>query len=185
MYRINLYPDYGQSRRRQHRRTALTAGLMFMLGLEIVMVGALVLSGNLLGERARDLSADMPAFLANIQEQTRQNPEMELVRSLLELRQNRIDWTPMMAALAESCGPDMVLYEISGRSHDENDLPLLSISGLVEKEQTSLETVSSFLERIRDDDRIADSFEEIEVGNIRGGGSGEFDVICAGKGVRE
>ena len=31
MYRINLYPEYGQTRSRQRRRTALTAGLMLAL----------------------------------------------------------------------------------------------------------------------------------------------------------
>lgn len=185
MYRLNLYPEYELNLHRQRHHTTLTAGLMLMLGIEVVLVGALVLSCSLLSERVRDLSQDLPDFLAKVQTRTQPRPEHELVHTLLELRQKRLDWTPMLSSLAESCGPDMVLKEITGTCRNDRQMPMLEISGVVAKEETSLEEVSAFMQRIRGDHRISCGFDEIELGKIKGGGSGVFDVVCVRKGAKQ
>ena len=59
MYKINLYPEYRQHRQSARARAASTAVFFSLLGLEVVLVGALILSGTLLGEQVDTMSADV------------------------------------------------------------------------------------------------------------------------------
>jgi hypothetical protein len=146
-----------------------------------VLVGALFVSGNLLRERVETMSGDLPQYRQEVQQQVQSHPELDLATTLLDIRKRRSDWSPMLAGLADHCGRDMVLDEIEATTSNDKDRAMLVISGAMNREDTSLEEVSAFMASLRDDPRFNHDFDEIELGNIRGGGSGDFQVVCVEK----
>ena len=185
MYRINLYPEYRERRQRQRSRTAAGGVLLALLGLEVLMVGALVVSDHLLNERAAALRSELPQLTARLQANTRERPELDVALELIALREKRVDWTPKLAAVAEQCAAGMKLVEIQGRTASKRERPRFEINGEALDADGALSVVSSYLERLRADPRMTDDFPRVDLGNIRGGGSGEFAVLCAPPEVKE
>jgi hypothetical protein len=178
MYRINLYPDY-QHNRRLARFRALTMGVLaILLGFEILLVGVLIVSDHLLSERVALLRDDMPVLSARVQSLTHPRPDLDLARELIAHRSGRIDWSPKLAAISEHCGASLQFREVEGRARTQHEQPLLRIRGEAKKYINSLEAVTDFMQRLRRDERLHAEFDDIGLGNIRDGESGEFEVSC-------
>jgi hypothetical protein len=184
MYRINLYPEYQDKRRAARRRASATAGLLGLLGLEVLMVGALVLSDKLLSDQANALREELPQLTVSLQTVSRERPELDLALELLAVRTGRIDWSPMLAALADSGDKMLTFVELKGESVTKHRGASLVLSGEALGSEEHLEQVAAFMERLRRDERLSGVFGDIALGNIRGGGSGEFDLICQPVGVK-
>lgn len=178
MYKINLYPEYEGRRRAAKKRAAATAALLGLLGIEMLMVGALILSDTLLRDQARTLQAEMPQLTMTLQTASRERPELDLALELLGVRSSRVDWTPMLAAVAENGDRKLVFAEISGEAANKHRTARLSINGEVLGKGEHLEQVSAYLERLRNDERLSAVFDDIALDNIHGDGSGEFDLVC-------
>ncbi|MBC8423608.1 hypothetical protein H8E07_05755 [bacterium] len=185
MYKINLYPEYRDSRKAAKTRAASTAILFSLLGLEIVLVGALVLSDSLLRERSASLRSDLVQLEQRVAKETLDRPELSQALDLLEVRSDRIDWSPKFAALAEHIDESLVLMELDGRAFTNRERASLTISGQYRTDQGSLGTVSTYLDRLRGDGRLHGDFPQITLGNIRSDGKGEFDLLCAPEEVTE
>lgn len=178
MYRINLYPEYESRRRTLRLRAASTAFLFSLLGLEALLVGAIALSGNLLGERIDDLEQNVTRLQTRLATETRERPELRLALDRLEIRASRMDWSPKLVALSDHIGEDLALAELQGRAGGRRDKASLVVSGRYRDERATIETVSAYLARLREDPRLNDAFDDISLGNIRGDGRGEFDLLC-------
>lgn len=178
MYRINLYPDYQQKKLMARQRTMVMGVLMILVGLEIMLVGVLMVSDHLLRERATQLRDEMPVLEARLQSLTHPRPELELATELLSHRGNRLDWTPKLAAIADSCSPELVFSEVEGRSRSQHEPPHLRIKGEVRHHANSLAAVTEFVRRLRDDERVGSEFPDVALGDIRDSDTGEFEVSC-------
>ena len=185
MYRINLYPEYGHSRKAARSRTASTAILFTLLGVEVLMVGALLLSDSLLRERADALRAELPHLEERLAKETQDQPELRWALDMLEVRAVRIDWSTKLNCLAEHIGESLMLQELDGRGDSKRERPSLTISGHYRQKNTNLSSVSGYLDRLRGDPRISDDFPSISLGNIRSDRKGEFDLLCAPGGEPE
>lgn len=178
MYRINLYPDYQRNRSLARARTLTMGILIIMLGIEILLVGVLLVSDNLLRERAALLRDEMPTLGARLQNVTRPRPELALAQELLVIRSGRIDWSPKLAAIADNCEASLQFREVEGRARSQHEQPRLVIRGQTKRYANSLESVTQFLQRLRRDERLRTEFDAIALGNIRDAESGEFEVNC-------
>ncbi len=179
MYKINLYPEYRDSRKAARTRTASTAVLFSLLGLEILLVGALLLSDSLLREQVNALREELPPLEERLARETQDRPELSWALDLLEMRATRIDWSPKFISLAEHVGESLVLKELEGRASNKRESASLNINGRYRNKKASLSSVTSFVDRLRGDPRMLDDFSQISLGNIRSDGKGEFDLLCA------
>jgi len=178
MYKINLYPEYRQHRRSTRARAASTAVFISLLGLEALLVGALVLSGSLLGEQVDTMREDLSRLEERLQRVTLDRPELSIALDMLEVRQARIDWSPKFVSLAEHVGQELALKELKGRAFTRREPASFTISGQYRDKAASLDIVSAFLNRLRVDQRMYGDFPTISLGNIRSDGRGEFDLLC-------
>ena len=178
MYRINLYPEYRESRRAQRRKAASTAVLFSLLGIEILLVGALVLSDSLLREQVTSLRSELPQLQERVAGMGHDTAELDFAMDILDVRAGRVDWSPKFSALAEHIDGSLVLLEMSGRTPRSGDNTKLEVNGDYMGKGTNLTTVSAYLDLLREDARLNGDFMSITLGNIRGGGSGEFDIVC-------
>ncbi|MBU0741222.1 hypothetical protein KKG45_05120 [bacterium] len=185
MYKINLYPEYRDNRKAARARTASTAILFSLLGLEVLMVGALLLSDSLLREQSGSLQTELQQLEQRLASESLDRPELRYALDLLEVRSSRIDWSPKFASLAENIGESLMLAELEGRAYTRQERASLVISGQYKDEQASLASVSGFLDRLRGDVRLKGDFPKITFGNIRSDGKGEFDLLCAPEEVPE
>lgn len=185
MYRINLYPEYRDSRRAARTRAASTAILFSLLGLEVLLVGALFLSESLLRERASSLRGELTQLEERLASETLDRPELRRALGLLEVRADRIDWSPKFAALAEHIDETLMLSQLEGRASKKGERPRLIVSGQYRNDRARLATVSDYLDRLRLDERLNGDFPMIALGNIRSDGKGEFDLLCEAEEVVE
>ena len=185
MYRINLYPEYRDNRKAAMARTASTAVLFTLLSIEVLLVGALVLSDSLLREQTDSLRIEVVQLEQRLARETLDRPELRQALDLLEVRALRIDWSPKFASLAENISESLMLEELTGRSNTRRERASLTISGQYRTKQASLESVSGFLDRMRGDARLREDFPRISLGNIRSDGKGEFDLLCLPEEVPE
>ena len=184
MYRINLYPEYADSRKAARGRAASSAVLFGLLGLEVLLVGAIILSDSLLREQVGALRTELPRLEAELVQATRERPELDQAVDMLDLRSQRVDWSPKLAAIAENLDPSLMLVELDARGITETERTRLNISGQYRNKKANLTTVSAYIEKLRQDPRFLDGFATVDLGNIRSDGAGEFDLVCkpAGEG---
>lgn len=185
MYRLNLFPEYAERRRRQKTRAAIGGLVVSLLGLEVMLVGALLVSDRLLSDRAEALRRELPGLTARLQASARARPELDLALELVALRAKRVDWTPKLAAVGDQCALGMKLVELQGRNSSKRERPHFEINGESLDADGALTVVSAYLERLRGDARLTFDFPQVVLGNIRGGGSGEFAVVCTTPEVKE
>ncbi len=178
MYKINLYPEYDQNRKAARTRAASTAVFFSLLGLEVVLVGALILSGSLLGEQVDTLSEDLIRLEDRLVNETLDRPELSIALDMLEVREARIDWSPKFVSIAEHLGESLALEELEGRAYSKRDPASFTISGHYRDKSATLDKVSGYIDRLRDDPRMYGDFPGITLGNIRSDGKGEFDLRC-------
>lgn len=181
MYRINLYPEYRSDRRAARARTASTALLFTLLGVEALLVGALVVSGSLLGEQVDTLGSEVTRLQERLAEESRERPELTTALDLLEVRRARVDWSPKLLALYEHLDRSLALSELEGRAASKREPANMTINGEFRSSRATLDDVTDLVSRLSDDLRMQDGFDTVSLGNIRGDSDGEFEVLCQQK----
>jgi hypothetical protein len=177
MYRISLYPEFGEKRRQVKRRTLHTALFGILIGVETLLVGALVVSALLLGEQANVMREGYQRLASRVQGSGGPRPELAVAREMLFVRANRIDWSPKLAALSERIPPSLILKDVNGHSAAQRSAPQLEMTGEVHS-GVMLEQVSRFIQQLSEDPRMTTTFPSITLGTIGGGGVEEFQVVC-------
>lgn len=178
MYRINLYPEAEERRREGQRRVGRTLLVSLLIGLEVVLLLLVGLSGVLLREQASTLRAEVERLSARAARVSQPSPELETSREILAARVVRIDWSPKLAALRRAIAPSLLLTEMSAQVGEKGRPTRLELSGTVRAGGGQMEPVSGFLESLRNDPSVADDFPVIKLGTLEGGGSSRFEIVC-------
>jgi hypothetical protein len=178
MYRINLYPEAGERRREAGRRVGRTFLVGMLIGLEVVLLLLVGLSGFLLREQAFSLRAEVQRLGERAARVSHPSPELETSRELLAQRAARIDWSPKLAALKQAIVPSLLLTEVTAQVGEKGRPTRFELSGTVRAGEGEMEPVSGFLESLRSDRSLADDFPVIKLGNLEGGGASRFEIVC-------
>lgn len=178
MYRINLYPEAGERRRENHRRLGRTLLVGLVIGLEVVLLLLVGLSGLLLREQAFTLRAEVERLSARAARGSQPSPDLEVSRELLASRAARIDWSPKLAALKRAIAPSLLLTEVTAQVGEKGRPTRFELSGRIRAGEGEMEPVSGFLESLRKDPSLADDFPVIKLGTLEGGGASRFQIVC-------
>ncbi len=177
MYRINLYPEYQLARRAMRRRARVTALLTTLLGIELLLVGALLVSDVILRERIASLRNELPALTLRLEQNGRPCPQYELAREMVDLLAQRVVWAPKLAAVAERTGGGIGLTAVSGHAARRDGPPELTIEGAC-RDDSGLAAVTDYIESLRRDDRFRSDLPSVALGTLRGDAGAEFEVLC-------
>ena len=181
MYRINLYPEYQLARRDQRRRARQTAVVTALLGVELLLVGALVLSDATLRQRIGAVSAELPGLQVSLAQNDDPCPGFTTAQRLAELLESRVVWAPKLAALADRGGRRLEFTSVSGRLEAKGRGAWLSIAGAC-KSDGGLIDVRRFVTALRGDARVSRDLPVVALGNVEGDREAEFEVRCRNQG---
>ncbi len=112
-YRVNLY------RERQDRSVVLRRGLLrgaafgVAIGVEVLLIGFLALSGFQIRERAAGVQGDI-ARLRSAAAPAHESADLQLARQIVQARLDRVDWSVMLGAVSNSLPRDLILNQVRG-----------------------------------------------------------------------
>jgi len=177
MYRINLYPEY-RFRRRQARVRIFRLGLQAsLMGMVMLVIGSLTLSALLLNEKARDVGNRISTQAQRLEIQGDPADALALANEIVELRGQRIDWAPKLAALSETIDGDLLLVEFKGNAPDRGKPSHLEMWGEALKDEVQVGVFSSFVDSLRADQRLVADFPGLRLGGIQDGKRTRFQVL--------
>jgi hypothetical protein len=180
MYRINLYREYGM-RRRERRKAALRLALMSgLLGVQLLLIFALVLSAHVLDRRIGTLRGEVAQMTEQVRSASGTALPIDLpsAREILTLRQHRVDWYPKLVRISSSLDPSLSLDEISSLPADPSRPARLEIHGLSPRGGGDVDAVVRFADRLRRDPGYAADFATIRLGAIEGLDDSHFHIVC-------
>lgn len=157
--------------------------MVALLGIEIVLVASFLVSGLLLREQAANQRATISRMSQQLRDEGVISPEVDIARQMLAVRQERIDWSPKLAALSERIDPSLILVRVSAFEEGREEGRLMEIEGTT-RDETGLADVSRFVGALREDPRIVGDLPDVQLGNIRGAEGGRFLVVCRQEGSR-
>ena len=177
IYRVNLYQERGARASRIRRGVVRGTLLGLAIGVEILLIGFLVVSGFQIRERARQVEARL-AGSAAAAEASPDPARADLARELIQLRVRRVDWTPMLEAAAGGLPPDIILSKIEGEtSVGRGSRMLLNLEGRVTGSAEHLEPVIAYMQGLRDSTVITRTFPFVGLGTAQGDRGG-FQIVC-------
>jgi hypothetical protein len=157
----------------------LRTGLLTVLvALEAVLVVALIITGTLLGERAAQLKAEVARLTREASGGAAPPAEMNAALALLEVRQGRIDWTPKLAAIADTIDPMLIVTTMSGRSAGRQGSARLEVTGLLRDTVLGMQAVPRFMDALRASAPIHETLPDVQLGTMEGGTEGRFTIVC-------
>jgi hypothetical protein len=178
MYKISFYQEY-HAKRAAGRRALLGFTLAcLLLGVALLQAAALFVSGHLLGEQVQALQASLPRLSSAQVAESEAAPEVQIARELLQVRSQRLDWTPKLAALSERILPSLRILQLEGRPRQKDSPALLELTGEIRASSAQLEAVSAFIQALQEDPRLAEDFPVIKLGNLQEGPASRFLVSC-------
>ena len=178
MYRINLYPEYGAVRRSARLRKVRLVISLCMVALPILFCGALVTSYFILESERDTLETRIPRLSENLRTETRPTLELDVVQQLVQVRQERIDWAPKLAALSARIDSTLQLARVSGRVGVKKTPAYFDLRGKLIADQQDLQIIYDFIDDMREDPRLADDFPNIKMEAFKGGTECQFDLVC-------
>ena len=181
MYRINLYPEYVERRRVARERVGRTALVTAVVALELVLVVALAITGLLLREQVGGLRSEVERLQQQINRVSVQRPEIDVAVQMMEIRRGRIDWSPKLASLSQKIGRSLRLTELTGQTKGRGRDTSLELLGVIRTGGADMQPVTVFIDSLRGDPWMGADFPFVRLGNLEGGGSTRFQVLC-GKG---
>lgn len=179
MYRINLHPEYEERRRRTRQGLLQTVLFSVLLGCQLLLVGSLILSAVLLDEQVGILTSAVPRLERSVADTIDAGRDRHLARQLFQVRDQRIEWSPILVAMAEVIPDSLEVVSIEGVSATPKDPASLLIRGHGDEPRARLDQVTRFIEGLRQDPRVVDRFSDIRLGTIKGDEAGQFQVICS------
>jgi hypothetical protein len=177
MYRINLYREFFSKRQQARLKTGRTALLAGLVGLEIVLVGVLVVSAALIREQSASIRAEISHLSTRLGEESASRPGLETARQILDLRENRVVWSPKLACLSDRIDRALVLKEVVGQVSEKRPAEM-TVTGQVRSGSAQMEPVARFMEAIRNDPRMRDPFSNVRLGALEGTEGSTFQIVC-------
>ncbi len=101
MYRVNLYPEHQLKRHQQKKQTIVLGAAVLVVCIQILVIGLQVMNTTLLASQVEKMEADLPTLQQFVQRSTVARPEVGIAQEIVELRTQRTDWAPKLAAISE------------------------------------------------------------------------------------
>ncbi len=110
-YHVNLYPERLQ-RAAVVRRGILRGSILgIVVGVDLLLIGFLLISGFQVRGRVRDLRASIVALEARTHEAP-ETAQGRIARQLVQARSSRVDWATTVDAVARALPNDLILTKI-------------------------------------------------------------------------
>ncbi len=176
-YRVNLYRE--REARQGSLRRSLVRGALFGVaaGVEVLLIGFLVVSGFQLRDRVRSETRAVEEMEA----QGRAEPEaaeVAVARSLVQARINRVDWSRLLLAVSGALPRDVLLTRIEGGAGGlQSSLNGMNLEGRIAGDRTDLPPVLGFMEALRDSEDISRRFPQVDLATAPTPAERGFKVI--------
>jgi Tfp pilus assembly protein PilN len=176
-YQVNLYRE--REERAVRFRQGLVRGALVggAVGLEILLIILLVVSGFSMRNRGRDLDR----IVDNLEQEAETKPDradLQELRTLVRARLDRVDWTAVLGAVADATPPEVVLTEVRGDIGGRRGrIDGLELEGRFVTPSRELAPVFAFVEALKADSTVSAVFPSVDLGTAKGQSS-TFLVIC-------
>jgi hypothetical protein len=177
MFKVNLYTEREEKRQRARKQAMTTAAISGILGVNAVLVGSLILGATLLEDRRHTLGEEVTRLQAIADQTGTKAPGLELTRELFQLRQERVEWSPLLASIAENIPSSLLLDAVQGQTTHGRVQSHFDMSGVGRGGTVAMADVSGFVNHLRDDPRVNKAFPDVSLGSVRSE-TGEFQVVC-------
>ena len=177
MFRINLYTEREERRRQSRRQAGQTAAISVALGINALFVVSLIMGASLLQERRDTLQDEITRLQSVADTKGAMAPELDLAREMYQLRQERFEWSPLLACVAENIPSSLMLHDLQGQTANNRAQGRFELDGLGRSGTVAMADVSGFVGRLRDDPRISAGFPDVSLGSVRSE-TGEFQIMC-------
>jgi Tfp pilus assembly protein PilN len=105
-------------------------------------------------------------------------PGMAVALELLQVRQKRLDWAPMLRAVGDTIDARLILTGIRARSAGEQGNARLELTGLMRGDPPDMQAVPRFMEALRGGAIIRASLPQVQLGAMEEGVEGRFKIVC-------
>ncbi len=176
-YQVNLYPERLQ-RAAVVRRGILRGSILgIVVGVDLLLIGFLVISGFQVRGRVSDLRASIVALEAHTHEAP-ETSQARLAQQLVQARLDRVDWATTVAAVARALPNDLILAKIDAASgRGRGNLDGLNLEGSILGGSLDLNPVIVFMQTLRDSPTVGRQYPRIDLGTASGVGLQDFEVV--------
>ena len=177
-YRVNLYRE--REARGERLKKSLFRGTLLgiVVAVEVVLLGVLVISGFQFRERAETVRL----ATQGLEERSRpyeESGDLAAARALVQRRVERVDWSVLMAAVAERTPDNVVLSKVrGGRQTGRGALNGVEIEGRISGRTRDLSPVIAYVDSLRNEPALTRWFPRIDLGEARGGSGQNFMIVC-------
>lgn len=183
-YRVNLYREREERALRLKRGLIRGVALGVVVGLELVLVGLLVVSGFEMRSRAHELTRSASAVESRI-DHVSDNPEYWEARRLVQARLDRVDFAALLHSINQAMSDEVILTEVrGGRGGNLGRVDGLELSGRVRGGEGDLSPVFAFMEALRADSVLTAVYPVIDLGKAKGQAN-NFRITCRPDGERK
>jgi Tfp pilus assembly protein PilN len=176
-YRVNLYRE--REERAIRFRQGLVRGVLMgtVVGVEVLLVGVLVVTGANMHRQGEQLRHSVSV----LQTQAREKPDeagLAELRTLIRARLDRVDWATLLTRVADAVPPQLVLTEIrGGMGGQRGRMDGIELEGHQVGSGADLAPVLSFIETLKADSLLAQSYPVVDLGTAKGQGN-TFQIVC-------
>lgn len=177
-YGVNFYRERVARGARVRRGLLRGAGLGLVVGIEVVLLVGLVISGFEFRSQARSMRREV-ATLESQSRPYRESPALPAARALMQARLARTDWTPVLVAVAETTPRNVVLTRVQGGvGKGRGELRGLDIEGRLLGRTRDLSAVIAYMDSLRANPVMRERFPRIDLGKAKGGTGRNFRIVC-------
>ncbi len=176
-YRVNLYPE--REERAGSLRRHLLRGALFgvVAGVEVLLIGFLIVSGFQLRERVQSETR----AVEEVEAAARPVPEaadVAVARSLVQTRVARVDWSGVLLAVSGALPRSLILTRVeAGAGGLQSGLNGLNLEGRISGGGTDLTPVLGFMQALRESAAVTARFPQVDLGTAPSQSDQTFHVI--------
>ena len=176
-YQVNLYPERVQ-RAVEVRRGILRGSVLGVtIGVELLLLGLLLISGFELRSRAGEARAAIAVLEARAAEAP-ETAEVRLARQLVQARLARVDWSATLETVARTLPGNLVLARIdAGSGRGRGSLEGMDLVGRSLGGSGDLGPVIAFMQALRDSAAVTRQFPLVDLGTAGGRDRQDFQVV--------
>ncbi len=182
MYRINLYPEFADKKESARQTVVRRFALLALICVEALLIGLLAVSGILLGERVSGLRSGLAPLQERVAAAAQPRPERDVAQALIDMRLQRVNWSPKLAAIGQCLDGTLQLTGLNGKQAEKRTPAKFGIEGKVRNGRGELEKVTRYIDTLKTDARVTSNFPDIRLDSVKGDGTGRFSILCAPEG---
>ena len=176
-YRVNLYREREDRALRFRQGLVRGVALGTVVGLEFLLIAMLLFSGIQMKRQAAELSMSLARLETPVGPKPDSAALLEL-RTLVRARLARVDWASTLSAVSKAAPPGVVLTEVRGGIGGvRGRLSGIILEGRLVGSSRDLSAAFEFIEALKTNPVIAESFPIVDLGTAKGQGN-SFQIIC-------